>query len=127
MRILTKKYTLYITLKQCFSKLKKKQKIYNFTILNKIFVNFLWKKNYIYGYTNKKYPKNLIFLYLKYNTCFNNYAIKKDTKLFKLKNLYKLYLWEKNVCIIVKTLKGLYTPIDTYLLKIGGYSLFKLY
>ena len=36
--------------------------------LNKLFANFLWKKNYIYGYTHKKYPKQITYLYLKYNT-----------------------------------------------------------
>lgn len=127
MRIKTKKYTLYITLKQCFTKLKKKQHIYNITDINKIFANFLWKKNYIYGYTKKNYPRKITYLYLKYNTCFNNHCIKKDTKLYTVKNLYKLYKWEKNICIIVKTIKGLSTSKESFLYKIGGFSLFKLY
>lgn len=127
MQIKNKKYTVYITLKQSLNKSKKKQVLYNVTILNKIFLNFLWKKNYIYGYTKKKYENNLTYLYLKYATCFNHHAIKKDTKLFTFKNLYKSYLWEKNICIVLKTTKGLFTPKEAFQAKIGGFSLFKLY
>ena len=123
-RIITKKYTLYITLKQCCAKWKKKQLLYDISTINKLFVTFLWKKNYIYGYT-KKYPQKKIYLYLKYES-FHGYGIKKDTKLCTLKNLYKLYLWEKNICIILKTIKGLYTPKEAFIKKIGGYSLYKL-
>lgn len=127
MRIITKKYTLYITLKQCFTKLKRKQLLYNMSNLNKLFANFLWKKNYIYGYTHKKYPKKITYLYLKYNTCFHNYGIKKDTKIYTFKNLYKGYLWEKNIFMILKTTKGLSTSKEAFLQKIGGYSFYKLF
>ena len=126
MRIITKKFTIYITLKQCFSKLKKKQLLYKMSTLNKIFVTFLWKKNYIYGFTKKNYPQKNFYLYLKYDTCFHSYGIKKDTKIYTCRNLYKLYLWEKNICIIIKTIKGLYTPKEAFSKKIGGYSLYKL-
>lgn len=126
MRIITKKYTLYITLKQCIAKLKKKQLLYSISALNKLFANFLWKKNYIYGYTIKNYPKQITYLYLKYSTCFHVSGIKKDTKMYTYKNLYKVYLWEKNICIILKTIKGLSTCKEARLRKIGGYSLYKI-
>lgn len=124
MRIRTKKYTLYITLKQCFSKLKKKQLLYSMSTINKLFVIFLWKKNYIYGYTKTSQKK--FYIYLKYDNMYHNIGIKKDTKIYTFKNLYKLYLWEKNICMILKTVKGLYTPKEAFIKKIGGFSLYKL-
>ena len=126
MKLTNKKYTLYITLKQCFTKYKKKHSIFNLTFLNKTFANFLSKKNYIYGYTNKKYKKNTTYLYLKYNTSFNTYSIKKDTKLYRISNLHTLFIWEKNVYFLLKTIKGIFTPKEAFLTKIGGYSLFKI-
>lgn len=124
MRIITKKYTLYITLKQCFAKFKKAQLLYDISTFNLLFVTFLWKKNYIYGYTKLNYSQK-IYLYLKYDS-FHGYGIKKDTKIYTFKNLYKLYLWEKNIFIILKTTTGLYTPKEAFIKKIGGYSLYKL-
>lgn len=119
------KYQILITLIQTLKKFKTKFIIVNPKKNTKLFLEFLWQNQFIYGFTYLISTKILVFL--KYNKLGNQLLFSKIKKTLRLKSLQKEIKWSKNTFFILKTRLGLVTIKSSILSKIGGFVLYKIF